>query len=499
MSSFDAATFSQRRGYIYFPTLQTDREISGYTREEIMRKSRWLVRNVGYARRCIHGVANMVGHLSPVAITRDKAWNKAAEELFERTYGSSPTVFDVQGRNNFYGYQTVALIAQMTDGDFFSALTSSQQGRAMVLGYEGHQIRDGIGTLPEGLKLRDGVICDKWGKALGFRSVTGGYGEPQVEVDLPARDVMHLADFASIGHTRGVSALAHAITHFLDATEIKGLMKLGTKIAAQQGIYISGTEPQPRSKAPLGVTVASGSATQATADQWSMKDLYENTDERGGKVLQLQPGQEVKTLLDQRPHPNSVALLEVLNRDIAVGIGFSPDILFDISKLGGATARYAIAAAQQSIERIQQRLVDQMLTRFWVYFCAKEMAAGRLAPCGDEQWYLVGWQPQEKLTVDVGREGRLSIDLHKAGMLTLSTWYGRLGQDWARQIDQSIEEFAYKTKACADAEKLYGFPINPALVWPDSAAQPDPMMPPFAQDNAQQLTADQIAQLANAA
>jgi hypothetical protein len=155
----------------------------------------------------------------------------------------------------------------------------------------------------------------------------------------------------------------------------------------------------------------------------------------------------------------------------------APEVLWNIAKLGGASVRYVMADAQKAIERMQQLLVDQFLTRFWVFFVSCEVAAGRLRPCEDPAWYMVGWQPQAKLTVDVGREGRLSIDLHQAGMLTLSQWYSQQGIAWEAEVEQQVEEYAFRVKACADASARYGIEITPEKVWPQLAPAA-PAVPP---------------------
>ena len=51
---WDGANFSSRRGYVYAP-LQTRDELPSGSRTELVRRSRWLTRNVGFAKRCVYG------------------------------------------------------------------------------------------------------------------------------------------------------------------------------------------------------------------------------------------------------------------------------------------------------------------------------------------------------------------------------------------------------------------------------------------------------------
>lgn len=487
---WDGANFSSRRGYVYAP-LQTRDELPSGSRTELVRRARWLTRNVGFAKRCVWGLARMAGWMSPVPTTQDKPWNKLAADLFERRYGSSPLSFDAQGRQNIYAYQPLVTATRMQDGDFFTALTESASGQAMAMSYEAHQIASCGPAVASGsgIELRDGALVNRLGRILGYRIQGDGAGWQGVD----ARDMIHHADFLSVGHVRGVSALHHAVTHLLDRTELLADLKTGSKIANRQAHFIVNQLPQQRSGAPTGMSVSSGQPQLATPGQWTMQDLY-NPEKRGGKVVELGAGQEIRALLDQRPHPNTLEFLDYLCRDIAAGLDMAPEVLWNIAKLGGASVRYVMADAQKTIERLQQLLVDQFLTRFWVYFVAKEMAAGRLPQCTDPNWYVVGWQPQAKLTVDIGREGRLSIDLHKAGMLTLSKWFGAQGGEWKDEIDQSVEEYAYKVKACQEASARYGFEIRPADVWESmvSNALPEPD-PDLDETDVTKVTAEQLA------
>lgn len=476
-SAFDGAGTSTRRGYIYGPK-STKSELTQYTRETMLTRARWLVRNVGFAKRCSWGLARMAGWMSPVGLTKDKEWNKLGTDLFEKRYGASAISFDAQGRQNFYSYQPLVTATRLQDGDFGTAFTQSASGLAQVMSYEAHQI--GNSTNSTGTNIRDGVWVNRLQRALGYNILDDDRKGTLIDA---SKFVLH-SDFLSVGHVRGVSAFHHAINNLVDITEIKADLKTGIKIANRAGHYILNTLPQTRSSAPTGMTPATGAATQQSDTQWSIQDLY-SPEKAAGKSVELKAGQEIKTLLDQRPHPNTQAFLDELVRDIAAGFDMAPEVLWNIAALGGASVRYVMADAQKTVERMQQTLVDQFLTRFWLYFVSGEMAAGRLRPCQDKDWYVVGWQPPAKLTVDIGRDGRLSIDLHKAGMLTLQSWFGAQGSDWKSHIDQAVEEYAYKLVACATASAQYGFEITPSLVWPDMAPTPADV-PPLDEVNIEQ-------------
>lgn len=472
LSGWDAANVSARRGYVYFPTLDTTREVPAWGRLEMLRRARYLVRNVGYAKRCTRGLALMVGYLSPRPFTGDAAWNRAAEAAFERRAGSANT-FDRAGRFNCYSLQPLITQSRLTDGDFLTVLTESQSGGAMVANYESHQIGNALTSLDQS-QWRDGM------RVIGERAVQARILDPadaQKFTDVPAQDFILHADFLSVGHPRGQSALHCAINNMLDRTEIWSDLKLGIKVGNRIGYYIS--RQTATQKGPPGMGARPTAQQTGDGEEVLVENVF-----RGGKVMGLAPGEDIKTLLDQRPHPNAREFLEDLNRDCAWGVGLAPEVLWNIAQLGGASVRYVLAEAQTFLESQQQILVDQFLGRFWVYFIAKEIKAGRLARPSDPEWFWkCGWQPPAKLTVDIGRDGKLSIDLHRAGMLTLKRWYGSQGLFEEEEMRQHVREYALRIKLCEEVGKEFGMVLDPDKVFPpapgsaapaDSAEEQDP-------------------------
>ena len=466
-SGFDGANASTRRGYIYYPHLDTRREVQAPSRLEMLRRSRYLTRNVGFAKRCTKGLAYMIGSLTPHGMTSDRDWN----ELFEAAWRKGPcraNSFDRAGRYNVNSIQPVISGTRLQDGDFAAVLTENQAGGAMCAFYEGHQVGNAI-TPTAGFnqdQWRDGVrvLADR---AIAYRLLNPP--DYATFVDVSAQDFILCADYLSVGHQRGVSALHHALTNLLDITEIRSDVKLGIKLGNRIGWYVS--EQMETGGGPLGMGGKQRVATNGSGENVLIEDAY-----KGGKIIKLKPGQDIKQLLDQRPHPNSREFLEDLNRDIAWGIGISPDVLWNIAKLGGASVRYVLADAQVWIEAQQQLLVDQFLSRFVVYFVAKEIAAGRLRQPADPDWYWkFGWQPPQKLTVDVGRDGKLSIDLHQAGLLTLKRWFGSQGFDSTEETRQFVREYAQRIQICEEVGKEFGMVIDPDKVFPPAPGSPVPL------------------------
>jgi capsid protein len=225
----------------------------------------------------------------------------------------------------------------------------------------------------------------------------------------------------------------------------------------------------------------------------SLEDVF-----RGGKVADLYDGEEIRTVQDSRPHPNQMSFLDDLVRDMSWGFGVSPEVLWFVGKINGTSNRFLLADAVKWVEQKQQRLADSFCRRYWIYHIACEMKAGRLRQCEDPEWWKVGFIPQTRLTVDRSKDGKLSIDLRKAGMITLSRYYDeQFSEDWKPPTDQWMDELAYIRdglskrgfESLAEVQALLGatqvsLKEQPASVATDGA-DPDDDDPPPDSDNDQ--------------
>lgn len=435
----NAADSSLGRGMIYFPQLDTRREITSMARTEILRKSRYMYANVGFARRCVNGVARMVvgTGLMPRPATRAREWNQLAQRRIDARYASA-TTWDLAGRLNGYTSQLAKLRCSYRDGDVGTALTFGVDGTATQAVYEAHQIGNGSNvTAAEALSLFDGVRLDQHRRALGVRVLR----DDGTAVEIPAASFPLLGNFERLGQTRGLPIIAHAIPHLHDKIEIDRYFKGSIKASARQGYYIGKAAGQPPTSIPRpGGTVAQRTVTTSTGQRVNLGKVFS---EEGGEVEELEAGQEIKMLLDQRPHPNTLGFLEYLIRDISLGIDLSPEILWSVVKLGGANMRFVMADAQSFVEQQQQNAIDSTLGLEYIWIIADEIASGRLPPCPDPQWWAHAWIPPARWTVDIGRDGKLQLDQLRSGALTFNRFYGMQGLDANEQLNDWLDEYRF--------------------------------------------------------
>jgi hypothetical protein len=442
---YDAVGASTMRGYIYWPQLDTRKEITPQTHTEILRRARALTENIGLAGHIIECMADLIGYLTPMAATGDTQWNELANENF-REKQSIPEVFDASGKFSFWEYQLKLDESAFRDGDVLPVLTETSSGTARIATYEAHQIGNpyGIANGSDGWML--GVKTNRFHRHLRYSIIDPS--DRTVQRTISASDCIYYGHFKKIGHIRPVSILRAAINHLIDIGEIVRDVKYGIKIRNQIPLTVEsavGTNFQTNSTNAIVSQVRSKSVptTDGDGNATTARMNYEEI-MTGGNIPRLQPGQSLKALIDAAPHPNQLALLDWMVRDISWGCGLPPEIVWNMEKLRGANNRLLNSKLQRWIGA---RLLHKrnFVRRFWVYHLAKEMKAGRLPECRDPEWWKVAMLPQENMTADKGREGKLNIDLVANRLMSLRTFFALDGKHWLDELRQiGTEETALR-------------------------------------------------------
>jgi capsid protein len=492
LTGYEGAQWSLDSGYIYWPSLDPDREITGYSRIETARKIHYFVANHGLARRVLSGLTNLIvgNGLRPQGLTKDTEWNRLAERSYHNR-GSSPLTYDAGGCLTDTRAQSLLVRTTLKDGDAAAVLTKSATGGAMRAFYSGLQIGNSAETELDQSYWTDGVMLGQARRPLKYR-FPGANGAC---TDIPVQDMIFLARYETLGQRRGTSVLSHAIRRMTHITEIDAAVTQNIKASSGIGYYLAADSQAPATggmaAALKGLTQGGQRQVQASGppligangqpildangkpicSKVNLKIVFGN----GNEVAELPPGYDIKTLLDQRPHPNNREFVDQsLVRDIAQGAGVFPELLWNIIKLGGANIRYVMSDAQVFVTIEQQWLVDYYLARDWVFHCACEMAARRLRPCADLEWWYHGWIPPGRTTVDFGRDGAIYLRWYQAGMLTANRWFNLQGQDAREETLQHLDFCAWRKAELAKRNLTMAecYPAAPGAAPAPAASSP---------------------------
>lgn len=451
---YQMADWSNQQGYVYFPELNTQREVTSYARGEGLRRARFLDANVGLAGRLLKGMGRMAmgTGLMPVSATRAKEWNKLANTRMAAVLGSAYT-YDLAGRQDFYLGQADDKTTSYRDGDLGKAYARDEAGNLRVAYYEGHQ----IGGVPKGYseaastgaQIFDGVRLDRNSRRLSFMIQDGAQSGQAVEID--AGNFALLCGFNRKGSPRGVTILKHAINKMIRRGELEAMVTKGMMNAQRVGFALTrdvGAPPKPPGwNGGTGINpVRKENTVDATGTTKRVK-IEDVIDSGGGEIPELPPGFDIKTLLDTRPHPNTMEFFDYIARDAAMGCDWPHELLYSIWKLGGANTRYVMADAQSVIEREQQAWVDQFGARDYIAFLAEEIRTGRLPKCPDPEWWAHEFIPPARMTVDFGRDGHLHLEMIRGGALTFKRFFGWQGLR-LNQLDEWMDEVATVIEGC---------------------------------------------------
>ncbi len=468
MSGYDGANWSPKRATVWMPTLDTRLELDKFSREELTRRVRWLVANVGLVRALCWNSARLVGWLTPSADSADRKWNRRIEKRLMKKLGRAAT-FDLAGKYSFETAQPMLTALSKRDGDILTVLTTTKDGtEPRVAFYESHQLSD-----PPGAKdgWHAGVHSDAHGRHIEY-GLRGSDGKVRI---VPAHAVIYHGTFDSPGHIRAVPPLAHAINHAIDITEIRADAKHAAKASGLFGIVRELGQGAPNTKARQGMggilrpTLAAGApGNPASNSPIQTRDVWE-----GGQAVELSPGEKLSTLHDSRPHPNHMAFQDELIRDISIGFGLPPEVILKMVSLTGPGVRFVMEYASRWIENEQLALWN-WAERVWWHFLAFEVRTTGFPATTETDdpthWMDVTFTPQRDLTIDRSRDGRQRMEELDRGLGTEDDWHKSInGSRAADKITARIEEVKFKQEEC---ERL-GVPYHLAFP-PRAGAAPMP-------------------------
>lgn len=400
-------------GMLFLPTLDDASEMNDYDRAAVMRGARYLYKNSGVIRKAVKDIWLLQGCILPIPLTQDSEWNKLARRAFLGRV-NNPTSCDVSGKLSWKTMQAWAEKKTSIDGDCLCVLARGQDGGGMVSWYSAPKVVTPPGCV-EADGWRQGVKANAQGRPIAY----GLEMAPGKCIIIPAASAILYQRDPDPAVLRGESDLIHAIRHGVDIAEIHGFTKASVKLNAAVGFIETKTESD---KAP-GMSVALGGSgkKKKCAEDDSAGQAFEVVTGGGARVVSLAPGRDLKAVYDQRPSPNVAAFIRDLLAEIAYGVGLDAEVLYNINALGSAAARLVLSKLRRWIED-RKAVREVYMNRIYRHVLALEMEAGRLPRCKDPVWENVEWVGPRDLTIDVGREGSLAINLIREGLADADHW-----------------------------------------------------------------------------
>lgn len=438
-STYESANTSSRRGDVpgYAPT-DGRREMPRWVRTELVRKMRYLNKNSGFMREI---VGNMQIYSAGEGIklqanTESPEWNAEAEELF---YDWAENC-EVTDRFSFDEVQGLVCRGMDVDGEYF-CLKTRKNGDPRLQLIESHRVGDGTGS-KDG--VNDGVILDPYGSPIAYRVIL----DDGKTVDMPAAAMLHIFEPELASMVRNAPALQHSVNHILDEIELLALEKHAVKDNADVArvLQMAGAGELDEN----GDFVVGEGPAGSTSDAATLQKIV------GGKLVKLEPGEELKSFESKRPSPTFTGFLEHLRRDSSLGL-LPYEFAADPSNVGGASVRLVVAKADRRFSYRQMILKRRLLRPTWQYVIADAIDRKLLAP--QPKWWKVQCVTPRRVTVDAGRESQQNREDVQMGLKNISTHYAELGEDFG----EALEKRAADAKMILEVAEKYGIPVS--MLW----------------------------------
>jgi lambda family phage portal protein len=450
---------SEERGWVYAQAQDSKVDLSSYDRTRLMALSRKCFYNNAIVRgavrdKAMYSVGSGIG-IRPQAMSGDQAWDDAAEQWWEN-WARSP---EISGRHDMRSLQMLVSEAIDRDGEIFAVLTAKSDGAPAVQIVESHRI-ESPDTAAGNAGVVDGVKLDKFQRPLGY-FIGEGDEYPRRHREIKADVMLHVYEPERSDQVRGYPAIGVALNSVLDRDELLRFEMMAAKAGSSIGLVI---------KNATGNIGAEGFLGDFSKD--SNGNLTRETIFGGGLVPRMKSTEDIQSFVMNRPNEKLDKHLEQYIRAAAIGLGLPYEFVWDTSAIGGVAQRFIIQKAARCFAARQDVLVNAFLSKLWRYAIARAISRRELPMVAG--WHQVGWQTPRSITVDVGREATARRDDVKAGLMTLSDFFGEQGLDWK----EAVAEIAAEREFAADLGVTIGVEqAQPQEEIIPDIAQPEVVMP----------------------
>lgn len=410
--------------------------------EAIIQKASWVVGPNSF--RAIHTGA-------------DEEWGNLAETWFNEQFAPFCSRL---GPN--YPLTSILRLTSMAidiDGDSPLLLTSTTTGFPQVDLLPSHRIgsRNNEKIVKDGpykdYAINDGVVTNANGRPIAYL-ILGDAKDGSEDNYVSAND-LHLAfEPEWCDQDRGISRIARSLMDWSNQNDVNDFIMRGVKLATAIGLKHK-TESGDGNGSSFDPGASEDLATAAAQSGVTMTPM------NGGEIYFLKAGvgEEIETLKNENPSPNTEAFLERIQKRAMFSIGWRQEML-DPSKIGGASVRLVqdltrktVASRQETIERRAKLICN--------YAIAKAIKLGILPP--NKEWFKWTFTKGAQVTVDNGNEAKADIENYKIGITTLSNICSKSGQDWQETRNQNKKEVANLIKLAMELSTETGKPYEHCL------------------------------------
>jgi hypothetical protein len=464
-----AANRTPQRPYTPVKIGDIDDLINAYDHRTLLSASRKLFANMGLPRGAIIQKANYsIGRAWDAKfIGKDRKWGEQAEEWLRFQFYP---VSDVRG--NMHDFKTNLHIDSVSidrDGDFGVLLTESESGFPQFQRFGAHRIGqrdDQKQTVDKGpytgLKIKNGVISNKFGRPVAYR-ILGE--EEDKDQDLSARDFIHVFNPYWYEQGRGLPAGIHAIDKLLTSERSEEWEEMAMLMVSSIGLIEyneSGFADDDNASIIRGSVQSDGTEgiTTQTYEGGSVRHFKANSGSRLESIKHDRPGDLWEKFQDR------------MARHYIAGFDWSYAFAWKPESLTGVSQRVELEKVRLAIQD-RQDLLKGPAKRMVSYAIAKAIKLGQL-PKNDD-WYKWDFNMPSKLSIDAGRDSKAKIEEYKIGAKNMTEWCNENGVSYESHIRERMREIALKKQIKREVETETGELIDDReiqMLTPNEPIQP---------------------------
>lgn len=285
-------------------------------------------------------------------------------------------------------------------------------------------------------RLIDGVEIDQYGRPIAyhFKKFDGNrqvFGE---SIRIEAKDVIYWRRKTSPRQVRERTLLATAINRIKDANQFIEAISVKERVLACLSVFIK--KGTPSGSVGRGVNTA-GKGTN-----------YDGMSLAPGMIGELNPGDEVQTVIPSGQASNSKEFITSLIRLVGSGIGLSYEtVARDLSNVNYSSARQGLIEDRKTYKKIQRSLINTVLTPIYLEFLDAAYLSGQLPirnyAQSKERYTAHIWIPPGNTWIDPMKEVSANKVALESNQDTLARICAERGEDWREVVKQRAQEVKY--------------------------------------------------------
>jgi len=426
--AFESTRYSVHRTRIDAPQPTDFRmEMTGATRREMVRLSRWLEKNNGLYKQMIKDTAiYTVGEgIGLQAVGGDYDWQNLVEAEWEQECIRP----EISGRFSMLESLFIICEALDRDGEIFVIKCKDKRGNPKFQIIESHRVE----TAPDAMSLPDifdGIRFDKYGRPT-FYYVKQGDGKYE---PIKASSMMHIYDAEYASQSRAFPPHQHAINHMRDEMDLLAMEKVAVKDNSRTSRILKVEDPNmDASDLGLGQPLGPGSSTTNTDPDVLNRVL-------GGVTAVLQNNESLVSYQSARPSAAFAGFIDHLRRDSVMG-GLPYEFVADPTRAGGSAVRLVVAKAGRFFSHRQSVIINRFLQEYFQFWCGLKIDKKDIPNA--RNWWKTEWVCCKSVTVDAGREGaneRADLDM---GRIPPSDDFQSRGYGFEKTIRKLARDHAF--------------------------------------------------------